>query len=186
RPAPRPDRPRSARSARAGAARRRVRHRFVGAERRRHQPRAAGARGGDRDPPLLADPRRGRRHARAPGAPARLGGAAGRRGGPLQRRARDPRNPRPPPRPHRGEDVRDPGPLLSLGGATPRPRWSFRLVASATLAVLALGVLAIELAIVQVADGPALAALARENSVHRIVLEAERGIIYDRHGTPLV
>ncbi len=80
----------------------------------------------------------------------------------------------------------DRGPLLSLGGATPRPRWSFRLVAAATLAVLALGGLAIELANVQVAEGPALAALARENSVHRIVLEAERGIIYDRHGTPLV
>jgi penicillin-binding protein 2 len=28
--------------------------------------------------------------------------------------------------------------------------------------------------------------MARDNTLHRIVLEADRGIIYDRHGTPLV
>src|SRR6266852_956232 len=31
-----------------------------------------------------------------------------------------------------------------------------------------------------------LAGLARANTVHRVVLEADRGIIYDRHGVPLV
>ena len=48
------------------------------------------------------------------------------------------------------------------------------------------GVLAIKLAQLEVTDGARLAGLARANTVHRIVLEADRGIIYDRHGTPLV
>ena len=61
-----------------------------------------------------------------------------------------------------------------------------RLVAAASLGLLAIGVLAIELAELQVRDGIHLAGLARANSVHRVVLEADRGIIYDRHGTPLV
>ena len=78
------------------------------------------------------------------------------------------------------------GPLISLAGAVPRPRWSFRLMTAGALSLVALGFLAVELAEVQVAQGPSLAALARENSVHRVVLEAERGIIYDRHGVPLV
>ena len=77
-------------------------------------------------------------------------------------------------------------PLVSLAAAEHQPRWSFRLVAAGVLAVLALGFLAVRLAEVQVAEGPSLAALARENSVHRVVLEAERGILYDRHGMPLV
>ena len=76
--------------------------------------------------------------------------------------------------------------MISLSGALPRPRWSARLIAAGTLAVVALGFLAVRLAQVQVVEGPSLAALARENSVHRVVLEAERGIIYDRHGAPLV
>ncbi len=80
----------------------------------------------------------------------------------------------------------DPVRHISLAGALSRPRWSLRLTASAVVAVLALGVLAVKLAEVQVAEGPSLAALARENSVHRVVVEAERGIIYDRHGVPLV
>jgi penicillin-binding protein 2 len=83
--------------------------------------------------------------------------------------------------------VNDPqGPLISLAGALPRPRWSLRLGAAAAVGVVALSALAIKLAEVQVEEGPGLAALARDNSVHRVVLEAERGIIYDRHGTPLV
>jgi len=61
-----------------------------------------------------------------------------------------------------------------------------RLVAAASLGVLAIGTLAIKLAELQVRDGVQLAGLARANSVHRVVLEADRGIIYDRHGTPLV
>ena len=61
-----------------------------------------------------------------------------------------------------------------------------RLVAAASLAVLVIGVLAIKLAELQLTDGARLAGLARANTVHREVLEADRGIIYDRHGTPLV
>ena len=68
----------------------------------------------------------------------------------------------------------------------PRARWSMRLMAAASVGVLAIGVLAIKLAELQVRDGAQLAGLARANSVHRIVLEADRGIIYDRHGSPLV
>jgi penicillin-binding protein 2 len=61
-----------------------------------------------------------------------------------------------------------------------------RLLAAASIGVLAIGVLAIKLAELQVRDGDHLAGLARANSVHRVVLEADRGIIYDRHGAPLV
>jgi penicillin-binding protein 2 len=61
-----------------------------------------------------------------------------------------------------------------------------RLLAMASIGVLAIGVLAIKLAELQVRDGAHLAGLARANTVHRAVLEADRGIIYDRHGVPLV
>jgi penicillin-binding protein 2 len=77
-------------------------------------------------------------------------------------------------------------PRVELGGAMPRARWSMRLMAAASVGVLAIGVLAIKLAELQVRDGAQLAGLARANSVHRVVLEADRGIIYDRHGSPLV
>lgn len=43
-----------------------------------------------------------------------------------------------------------------------------------------------QLARLQITDGPSLVAMARANSVRHVVLEADRGIIYDRHGTPLV
>jgi penicillin-binding protein 2 len=75
---------------------------------------------------------------------------------------------------------------MTLAGAIPKPRWSFRLVAMACLAVLALSALSIKLAQLQVTEGASLAALARANSVHRVVLEADRGVIYDRHGVALV
>jgi penicillin-binding protein 2 len=61
-----------------------------------------------------------------------------------------------------------------------------RLVAAASLGVLVIGVLAVNLAELQLTDGARLAGMARANTVHRIVLEADRGIIYDRHGAPLV
>ena len=80
----------------------------------------------------------------------------------------------------------DHGRHIVLGGAVSQPRWSLRLAAAGLVAVTALSALAIELAQLQVKDGASLAALGRENSVHRVVLEADRGIIYDRHGTPLV
>ncbi|HEY0832011.1 MAG TPA: penicillin-binding protein 2 [Candidatus Dormibacteraeota bacterium] len=60
------------------------------------------------------------------------------------------------------------------------------MVAAATIAVVVIGVLAVKLAQLQVTDGPRLAALAQENTVRHVVLEADRGIIYDRHGAPLV
>ncbi len=76
--------------------------------------------------------------------------------------------------------------MIELGGIAPRARWSARLVAAATAGVIVLGVLAIKLAQLQVYDGATLAGMARANTVHRVVLEADRGIIYDRHGVPLV
>jgi penicillin-binding protein 2 len=78
------------------------------------------------------------------------------------------------------------GRWVELGGATPKPRWSARFIALATLVVLVVAGLAIKLAQLQVTEGSFLAGLARANTVHRIVLPAERGIIYDRHGVPLV
>src|SRR5258708_34371345 len=61
-----------------------------------------------------------------------------------------------------------------------------RLVAAASLGVLAIGGLAVKLAQLQVSDGASLAGMARANTGHRVVLEADRGIIYDRHGAALV
>ena len=52
--------------------------------------------------------------------------------------------------------------------------------------MLVVGGLAVKLAQLQVTDGAQLAGMARANTVHRIVLEAERGVIYDRHGVALV
>jgi penicillin-binding protein 2 len=60
------------------------------------------------------------------------------------------------------------------------------MVAAAVMVVLVVGLLALKLAQLQVYDSRALAGVARANTVHRIVLEADRGIIYDRHGVPLV
>ncbi|TMD41074.1 MAG: penicillin-binding protein 2 [Chloroflexi bacterium] len=76
--------------------------------------------------------------------------------------------------------------MIELGGIAPRPRWSLRLTASAAAAVLVMGLLAGKLAQLQVTDGEHLAALAQANSVRHVVLEADRGIIYDRHGAALV
>jgi len=80
----------------------------------------------------------------------------------------------------------DPGRWLELGGVAPRPRWSARMVAAAMFVVLIVGVLAVKLAQLQIYDSPTLAGLARANTMHRVVLEADRGIIYDRHGVALV
>ena len=76
--------------------------------------------------------------------------------------------------------------MIELGGAAPRARWSARLVAAASIAVLVIGGLAVKLARLQVTDGAQLAGMARANTVHRVVVEADRGVIYDRHGTALV
>jgi penicillin-binding protein 2 len=76
--------------------------------------------------------------------------------------------------------------VIQLGGGRTRPRWSLRLLSAALASLLAVGVLMLQLARLQVTDGPRLAALARANSIRHVVLEADRGIIYDRHGAPLV
>lgn len=76
--------------------------------------------------------------------------------------------------------------MIRLGGVEPRPRWSLRLASAATISVALIGVLVFQLARLDVTDGSRLAALARANSIRHVVLEARRGIIYDRHGAPLV
>jgi cell division protein FtsI/penicillin-binding protein 2 len=78
------------------------------------------------------------------------------------------------------------GRSIELGGIAPQPRWSARMVAAAGVLVLMVSVLTLKLAQLQVYDSSNLAALARANTVHRTVLEADRGIIYDRHGVALV
>src|SRR5207245_6671620 len=78
------------------------------------------------------------------------------------------------------------GRWLELGGGAPRPSWSARMVAAAMFVVLIVGVLAVKLAQLQIYDSSTLAGLARANTVHRVVLEADRGIVYDRHGVALV
>ena len=60
------------------------------------------------------------------------------------------------------------------------------MVAAAAIAVLIIGVLGLKLTQLQMFDAATLAGLARSNTIHRVVLEADRGIIYDRHGVPLV
>ena len=78
------------------------------------------------------------------------------------------------------------GRWVELGGVAPRPRWSGRMVAAAVIVVLIIGVLGLKLTQLQMFDAATLAGLARLNTIHRVVLEADRGIIYDRHGVPLV
>jgi penicillin-binding protein 2 len=80
----------------------------------------------------------------------------------------------------------EPGRSIELGGVAARPRWSARIVAAAVVVMLVIGLLALKLAQLQVYDSSALVGIARANTVHRIVLEADRGVIYDRHGAPLV
>lgn len=60
------------------------------------------------------------------------------------------------------------------------------MVACAAIAMLVIGALAMKLAQLQITDGSTLALLARQNTIRHVVLEADRGIIYDRHGAPLV
>ncbi|HET9782803.1 MAG TPA: penicillin-binding protein 2 [Candidatus Dormibacteraeota bacterium] len=76
--------------------------------------------------------------------------------------------------------------MIQLGGGELRPKWSLRLLSAATASLALIGVLIFQLARLEVTDGSKLAALARANSIRHVVLEADRGIIYDRHGAPLV
>jgi penicillin-binding protein 2 len=83
-------------------------------------------------------------------------------------------------------DLVELGRWVELGGLEPRARWSARLLAFAVLVVAAVLVLVSRLFQLQVEDGHHLAALAQQSRVHRVVLRANRGIIYDRHGQQLV
>ena len=79
-----------------------------------------------------------------------------------------------------------PGRGLDLAGLDTRARWSPRITAFAVLIVAVVAVLIGRLFQLQVEDGKHLAALARQSRVHRVVEHAQRGIVYDRHGTQLV
>jgi penicillin-binding protein 2 len=79
-----------------------------------------------------------------------------------------------------------PGRWVELAGIEPRPRWTRRLAAFSVLAVILSSVLVWRLADLQLVQGPSFARLALVNRVHRLPVVAERGVIYDRHGTQLV
>jgi penicillin-binding protein 2 len=67
----------------------------------------------------------------------------------------------------------------------PRPRWSRRLVGLALAVAVAIATLTFELAHLQIAENGTLRGLAEANRVHRLLLDAERGVVYDRHGVQL-
>ncbi len=73
-----------------------------------------------------------------------------------------------------------------LAGIEPRPRWSSRMVAFALAGLIAVGALGLRLFTLQVAEHSRLVAAGVETRVRPVVLEADRGIIYDRHGAQLV
>ncbi len=72
------------------------------------------------------------------------------------------------------------------GGLDPKPRWSGRLLAFALIVLLAVGGLGLRLFALQVAEHASLAALASATRERTVIVEAPRGVIYDRHGTQLV
>lgn len=80
------------------------------------------------------------------------------------------------------------GPLrtVALGGRDPRPRWTPRLLAFCLAVLLAVGALGMRLFALQVGMHQELASMAAQTRERHLVLEADRGIIYDRHGRQLV
>ncbi|TMC13594.1 MAG: hypothetical protein E6J29_06305 [Chloroflexi bacterium] len=78
------------------------------------------------------------------------------------------------------------GRWVELAGIEPKARWTARLAAFTILAVGLSGVLVWRLADLQLIQGATFAREALVNRVHRVPLEAERGVIYDRHGVQLV
>jgi len=76
-----------------------------------------------------------------------------------------------------------PGRWVELAGIEPRARWTRRLAAFSVLAVVLSSILVWRLADLQLVQGPSFARLALVNRVHRVPVVAERGVIYDRHGT---
>ncbi len=75
---------------------------------------------------------------------------------------------------------------ITVGGLEARPRWSLRMLAFALAGLLTIGALGLRLFYLQVAEHGRLAAMGTETRVRSVVLEADRGIIYDRHGAQLV
>lgn len=84
------------------------------------------------------------------------------------------------------DDLVELGRWVDLGGLEPRARWTPRLLAFGVLVVGAIVILVGRLFQLQVEDGRHLAAVATAQRVHRVVVPAQRGIIYDRHGQQLV
>jgi penicillin-binding protein 2 len=75
---------------------------------------------------------------------------------------------------------------IGVGGLEARPRWSLRMFAFALAGLVAFGALGLRLLYLQVAQHAQLTAMGVETRVRPVVLEADRGIIYDRHGAQLV
>jgi penicillin-binding protein 2 len=78
------------------------------------------------------------------------------------------------------------GRWVELAGLESKSRWTARLAAFAVVAVGLSSVLVWRLADLQLIQGPVFAREALVNRVHRVPITAERGVIYDRHGTQLV
>jgi penicillin-binding protein 2 len=78
------------------------------------------------------------------------------------------------------------GRWIDVAGLEPRPRWSPRLVAMALVVCLAMALVFQRLFVLQVIEGRTFIAAADANHTRRVVLEAERGVVYDRHGNQLV
>lgn len=79
-----------------------------------------------------------------------------------------------------------PGRWVDVYAAPPPPRWSVRLVAFLVIVGVLSGVLAGRLALIQIGQGRQLAATAAANRIKHDVLTADRGLIFDRHGSQLV
>src|SRR5256885_3429538 len=77
------------------------------------------------------------------------------------------------------------GRWVELGGHEPKPRWNPRLVAGGLIVLLAVSALAVRLVQLQVGEHQQLAAMGIQTRVHRVVVEADRGVVYDRHGLQL-
>jgi penicillin-binding protein 2 len=78
------------------------------------------------------------------------------------------------------------GRWIELAGIEPRARWTARLAIFVVVAVGLSSILLWRLADLQLIHGASFAQEALVNRVHRVPVEAERGVIYDRHGVQLV
>src|SRR5438105_3453382 len=79
----------------------------------------------------------------------------------------------------------EPGRWVELAGIEPRPRWTRRLHLFTAIVLIGVTVLSWRLVELQVIQGAGFNRLALINRIHRLTVEAERGVIYDRHGLQL-